>query len=99
MIQLFFANQTKRQHEKWGAVIIPCNNDILTYSGNPVLPLGNEGEWDDFGHYHPCLLFDAGVLKMWYASSDGNTVAIGYAESDCAPRVSGRNWPPVSNRD
>lgn len=41
------------------------------YSGNPVLDLGNSGEWDDYKVNFPTVILDSGVYRMWYLGEDG----------------------------
>jgi len=51
------------------------------YTGNPVLDLGESGEWDDSEVDEPSVLFEDGIYKMWYAGYDGSNLRIGYATS------------------
>jgi predicted GH43/DUF377 family glycosyl hydrolase len=43
-----------------------------------VLDLGANGEFDDVHAYHPCVIKDGSVYKMWYSASDGPNTRIGY---------------------
>jgi predicted GH43/DUF377 family glycosyl hydrolase len=49
--------------------------------GNPVLDLGELGDWDDVGPSDPSVLFEDGKYKMWYSGDDGSNYRIGYATS------------------
>ena len=57
------------------------------YDGNPVLGLGNPGEWDDYMVVgHPIVIFDGMFpdscrYKMWYHGYDWSHYRIGYAYS------------------
>jgi len=57
------------------------------YENNPVLVLGNEGEWDEANADHACVLFIDSIYKMWYMGEDGQSARIGYATSS-----DGINW-------
>lgn len=62
------------------------------YAGNPVLPLGGGGNFDDVGISDPSVLYKAGVYHMWYAGYDGGSMRIGYATS-----TNGLAWNKYSN--
>ncbi|UCE73608.1 MAG: hypothetical protein JSV56_11365, partial [Methanomassiliicoccales archaeon] len=63
------------------------------YLGNPVLSLGNSGEWDDTYLDHPTVLFDEGEYKMWYVGTKAYFgYGIGYANS-----TDGINWHKYDN--
>jgi hypothetical protein len=54
-------------------------------TANPVIPFGEQGEWDDAETWDPFVLYEDGIFKMWYG---GTTVVkgkrdfqIGYATS------------------
>lgn len=51
------------------------------YAGNPVLPIGPNGAWDDVEVRDPTVLKEDSLYKMWYAGHDGATSRIGYATS------------------
>ena len=52
------------------------------YEGNPVLPQGPPGTWDDELAGTPCVLFDGTTYQMWYCGYGGGTLfRIGYATS------------------
>ena len=51
------------------------------YPGNPVLPTGPSGAWDDVQAYYPWVILDSGTYKMWYTGRTGSGAAIGYATS------------------
>jgi len=51
------------------------------YASNPVLTPGTSGAWDDERVQDPCVIFENGTYKMWYAGYDGSKWEIGYATS------------------
>ena len=51
------------------------------YAGNPILTLGNEGEWDSFYRGQVSILKEDGTYKMWYTGSNGGPWQTGYATS------------------
>ena len=57
------------------------------YASNPVLSKGTSGDWDDERVGYPCVVFEYGVYRMWYAGYDGSEWAIGYATS-----TDGNSW-------
>jgi len=67
------------------------------YGKNPVLKIGNQGDFDDDHLRRPYVIYDEGKFKMWY-SGYGYKVAsnlhysIGYAES-----IDGKNWTKYKN--
>ena len=38
---------------------------------NPVLPQGEEGEWDETGVWDPYVIYEDGLFKMWYGGGGG----------------------------
>jgi len=58
------------------------------YAGNPILPLGNPGEWDDTEAAYAHVLYDGSTYRMWYSGAPQQfTYRIGYATSS-----DGLNW-------
>ncbi len=57
------------------------------HSGNPVLPVGAPGAWDDQEAAFGTVLDDGGTYHMWYSGYDGTNRRIGYASS-----VNGVSW-------
>ncbi len=57
------------------------------YSENPVLPQGQQDDWDNQGRLMPTVIFDEGEYKMWYGGWDGTTQRIGIANS-----IDGISW-------
>jgi len=55
--------------------------DWTRHTGNPVLPVGPPGSWDDEAVLHPSIYFDGTTYHMWYSGYDGTNVRIGYATS------------------
>ncbi|MBK8051302.1 MAG: hypothetical protein IPK16_31890 [Anaerolineales bacterium] len=55
----------------------------LQYVGNPVIPLGKNGSWDDRSVYSARVVYDGAGYRMWYAASGSNNscAKIGYAIS------------------
>jgi predicted GH43/DUF377 family glycosyl hydrolase len=54
---------------------------LTKYAGNPVLPAGPNGAWDDDDAWDPTVLKEGSLYKMWYTGGDGVTSRIGYATS------------------
>jgi len=55
---------------------------------NPVLKIGNDGDFDSWNIRWPDVIYDNGVYKMWYTgSTNGSDWNIGYATS-----IDGINW-------
>ena len=64
------------------------------YEGNPVLPKGSAGSWDDKFTFYPSVIFDDAnsLFKMWYyGGQEMFGGEIGYAE---APLITGINSIP-----
>jgi hypothetical protein len=49
------------------------------YSYDPVLLTGNPGFFDDTWVWHPFVMFDEGIYRMWYSGYNGTEWAIGMA--------------------
>ena len=70
------------------------------YSGNPVLDVGSNGEWDSRHAARACVIFDGSEYKMWYSGFALTTYwQIGYASSS-----NGTDWTkyggnPILNRE
>jgi len=47
---------------------------------NPILDLGESGDWDDSEVGHPRVIFDGTAYQMWFQGDDGSNSRIGYAE-------------------
>lgn len=54
---------------------------------NPVLPKGNEGEWDHHGIWDPFVLHEDGIFKMWHGGGADDSCHWAYSTS-----VDGRNF-------
>jgi predicted GH43/DUF377 family glycosyl hydrolase len=50
-------------------------------SANPVLDLGQPGDWDSNEAMHPWVIYDNGTYKMYYNGHDGSEQRILYADS------------------
>jgi len=48
---------------------------------NPVIPVGDKGEWDEDGTWDPFVIYEDGVFKMWYGGGVGSHCDWGYATS------------------
>ena len=53
---------------------------------NPVLTPGPSGSWDAYNIHYPSVVYQGGLLRMWYHGFDvsdmsGGTAKIGYAEA------------------
>jgi predicted GH43/DUF377 family glycosyl hydrolase len=66
-------------------------------TSNPVLPLGELGEWDDEQVYTADVRFDGTMYQMWYMGYDGITYRIGYASSSDGIKWHKYNSNPVLN--
>ena len=55
----------------------------LQYVGNPVIPLGKKGTWDDKSLNSARVVYDGASYRMWYAASGSinSRAKIGYAIS------------------
>lgn len=61
---------------------------LTKQAGNPVLPLGTSGSWDDATVWDPAVLKEESSYKMWYSGADGSAPSrIGLATS-----VNGTTW-------
>lgn len=67
------------------------STDKLTWtkknSGNPVLDLGSQGQFDSSNVYAPCVVKDGADWRMWYAGNSGGQSKIG-----CATSSDGITW-------
>jgi hypothetical protein len=54
---------------------------LTKYSGNPVLSVGPDGDWDDEAVREPTVLKEGDTYKMWYFGFDGSISQIGLATS------------------
>ena len=52
------------------------------YSGNPVLDLGSQGEWDATEVMHPNVIFEGEIYHMWYNGNGQIYQNTGYATSE-----------------
>ena len=67
---------------------LSAQTNFVKYIGNPVLPLGNPGEWDDAEAAYGHILFDGSEYQMWYSGApEPQFYRIGYATSS-----DGLNW-------
>ncbi|MEN8191928.1 MAG: two-component regulator propeller domain-containing protein, partial [Bacteroidota bacterium] len=65
----------------------------IKYEGNPILDIGNEGEWDAKGVALPSVIIRDNTYHMWYTGAqDGLITTIGYATSN-----DGINWKKYEN--
>jgi predicted GH43/DUF377 family glycosyl hydrolase len=48
---------------------------------NPVIPVGDKGEWDEDGTWDPFVIYEDGIFKMWYGGGVGSHCDWGYATS------------------
>jgi len=57
--------------------------DWEIYAGNPVLPAGPPGSWDEMESEGPTVIKDGATYKMWYhgCNADYSVCSIGYATS------------------
>lgn len=58
---------------------LPADSDSTSTNGR--VPLGTNGKGDDKHATAPCVIWDAGVYKMWYTGNDGSVERIYYATS------------------
>ena len=68
--------------------------DWTKYENNPILNLGEQGEWNDQYVGSPCVIFDGILYHMWFegVSNATNKYNIGYATSN-----DGIEWIPYEN--
>lgn len=62
-----------------------AQTNFVKYTGNPVLPLGNPGEWDDVDAAFAYVIFDGSQNHLWYSGNGtpgGKVFRIGYATSN-----------------
>jgi predicted GH43/DUF377 family glycosyl hydrolase len=50
-------------------------------ASNPVLNIGQRGDWDSKQVVMPAVIADSGAYRMWYSGFDGETWRIGSAQS------------------
>jgi len=68
------------------SVSVAAQTSWVKYGDNPVLPAGNQGEWD-WESFPGCVLHEDTLYKMWYVGWDGSAGRHGYAISP-----NGINW-------
>jgi len=51
----------------------------INYYNEPVLEVGDAGDWDDTVLKVPHIMIEFGSVKMWYSGHDGSYNKIGYA--------------------
>lgn len=69
--------------------------NFVKYTGNPILPLGAPGEWDDECAFVGHLIYTDSLYQMWYSGNGNpsrNTLRIGYATS-----IDGLHWQKNEN--
>lgn len=70
-----------------------AQTNFVKYAGNPILPLGNLGEWDDAEAAYAHVFFDGTTHHLWYSGGPQvNRYRIGYASSP-----DGVNWNKHAN--
>ncbi len=72
-----------------------AQTNFVKYAKNPILPLGDSGEWDDSGASFPAILFGDSVYHLWYSGSNQSNSdqrEIGYANSS-----DGLSWDKHTN--
>jgi len=62
------------------------------YQKNPVLSIGEKGDWDDLRVWAPCVIFNGKSFEMWYTGYDSKFQQIGYAFS-----IDGIHWNKYEN--
>jgi predicted GH43/DUF377 family glycosyl hydrolase len=81
-----------------GLLFPPCatlkaQTNFVKYADNPILPLGDPGEWDDTDAAYVHVLYDGSMYHLWYSGApQENTYRIGYATS-----TDGISWNKDSN--
>jgi predicted GH43/DUF377 family glycosyl hydrolase len=61
------------------------------YAENPVLDIGDSGEWDE-SIWHGYVILNGNTYEMWYMGSEGSIFRTGYATSP-----DGINWTRYEN--
>jgi predicted GH43/DUF377 family glycosyl hydrolase len=62
------------------------------YNSNPIMDVGDSGNWDSTVVSMPYIVKDGSTYMMWYHGSDGTTLRIGHATSQ-----DGINWTKFSD--
>lgn len=61
---------------------IVAQTNFMKHTGNPILPLGSAGEWDDTEAAFAHVFYDGSTYQMWYSGAPtDNNYRIGYAIS------------------
>ncbi len=86
-----FAGPTQ-QVERTGYATSPDGVTWTKYEGNPILPAGPPGSWDDLGATMGGVLLENGVYRLWYCGArQGGPLKAGYATS--RDGVTWDKWP------
>jgi len=75
-----------------GYATSPDGVNWIKYPGNPVIGLGEPGDWDEYAAGQPYVMKDGGVYKIWYWCW-GN----GYGQICYATSLDGINWTKNPN--
>jgi len=71
-----------------------AQTEWVPYPDNPVIGLGEPGEWDDGSRGDPSVLFDGTVYHMWFAGCDVSISSCGFGH---ATSIDGVEWTMDSN--
>ncbi len=97
--KMWYAGQTKNEYEYDIGYAYSANGIQWVKHPDPVVVVGQTGEWDNYFLEGPSVIKENNSYKMWYAAFDYNAdgqvsdykVAIGYATS-----TDGINWVKYS---
>ena len=75
-------NGEDHTHNRIGYAVSADGISWTKSGANPVLNLGDSGDWDDYGVTSPCVLNVSGTFRMFFSGYSGANWNIGYATSD-----------------
>jgi len=88
LYQMWYFGGNNDQINQIGYATSTNGIDWIKYAGNPVLTIGDPGQWDETEVGGPRVLYDGTTYHMWYHGFSGACCdSIGYATS-----TDGINW-------
>lgn len=83
IFHMWYDGQTGDGHSRIGYATSSDGINWNKYAGNPVIDIGNAGEWNEFTTGFPSVLFDGTTYQMWFVGrSNSSQQLIGYATSN-----------------